>query len=275
MKKTIIDAEKRGLQLELKELLQYKDLFWTLAYRDYRVRYAQTFLGFAWAFIQPIATLLIFTLVFSRAVGVDTGDVPYPLFAVCGMMGWVYFAFVLNQSGNSLIGAQAIVKKIYFPRLIIPLSKAIVGLIDYTISIILMVALLIYFQFVPSGQWYLLPVVVLANGVAALGVGIWVSALTVRYRDFIHILPFMVQFGLYATPVGYPSSLLMDSLPQWAQGLYYLNPMAGIVEGYRAVLLGVPIPSPLSYLSLGVAVVLLVTGLFYFKKVEYQIADLI
>ncbi|CAN0496993.1 unnamed protein product, partial [Scytosiphon promiscuus] len=199
MNHLVIDADKKGVSLNIKELYQYKDLFFILAYRDFRIRYAQTFLGFLWAFLQPFATLLIFTIVCGKAAGVDTGEVPYPLFAVCGMTAWSYFAFVMAQSGNSIISAQAMVKKIYFPRLVIPLSKALVGLVDLGIAFIFLIIALIYYGIMPSINIIYLPLFVVIALMAALGGGIFLSALTIRFRDFQHIVPFMVQIGLYAT----------------------------------------------------------------------------
>src|SRR5690606_626614 len=219
----VVDASKRGLSLNLKELLDYRDLFLILAYRDLRIRYAQTFLGLTWAFLQPAATLLIFTVVFGRAVKVDTGGVPYPVFAITGMTAWTYFAFVLNQSGNSIIGAQEMVKKIYFPRLVIPLSKAVVGFVDFLIAFGILVVLMVIYRIVPSANLVFLPIFILLTIVSALAVGIWLSALTIRYRDFQHVVPFLVQFGLYATPIAYPSETIINNLPRWGTVLYYLN----------------------------------------------------
>ncbi len=276
MKKTlIIDPNKRKLSLGIQELVDYKDLFWTLAYRDYRVRYAQTFLGFTWAFIQPFATLLIFTLVFGKAAKIDTGDIPYPLFAICGMAAWSYFAFVLNQSGNSIISSQNMIKKIFFPRLIIPLSKAVVGLVDFAIAFLFIIVLLIWYNFVPSHKLIYLPVFIFFGMISSLALGVWVSSLTVRYRDIQHIIPFVVQFGLYATPIAYPASIVTNSLPKWAATIYFLNPMAGVVEGFRWAILGAPIENDYIYISFFISVVLFITGLFYFKKVEKVIADLV
>lgn len=272
---TIIDANNKKLSLGLKELFQYKDLFWTLANRDYKVRYAQTFLGFGWAFLQPLITLVIFVLVFGKAAKVDTGDIPYPLFAMVGQSAWTYFAFVLAQSGNSIIGAQNMVKKIYFPRLIIPLSKAVVGFVDYVIALLMMVILMIYFQILPSINIVFLPIFILLTIVSSLAVGIWLSSLTIRYRDFKHIVPFMVQFGLYATPVGYPAELVIQNAPKWVSYLYFLNPMAGIVQGYRFAILGSEPPGGLSYISFVVVVLLFVSSLFYFKRIERVMADIV
>jgi lipopolysaccharide transport system permease protein len=271
----VVDASKRGFSLNLKELLEYRDLFLILAYRDLRVRYAQTFLGLAWAFLQPAATLLIFTVVFGRAVKVDTGGIPYPVFAITGMAAWTYFSFVLNQSGNSIIGAQEMVKKIYFPRLVIPLSKAVVGFVDFLIAFVFLVVLMAVYRVVPSANLPFLPVFILLTVVSALAVGIWLSALTIRYRDFQHVVPFLVQFGLYATPIAYPSETIIDNLPRWGTALYYLNPMAGVVEGFRWSVLGGSPLNGFAYISFGVVAILFVTALIYFKRVERVMADIV
>lgn len=271
----IVDATKRGFSLNLKELLEYRDLFLILAYRDLRVRYAQTFLGLAWAFLQPAATLLIFTVVFGRAVKVDTGGIPYPVFAITGMTAWSYFSFVLNQSGNSIIGAQEVVKKIYFPRLVIPLSKAVVGFVDFLMAFAILVALMVVYRVMPSANLVFLPVFIVLTVVSSLAVGIWLSALTIRYRDFQHVVPFLVQFGLYATPIAYPSETIIDNLPRWGTVLYYLNPMAGVVEGFRWSVLGGAPPNAFAYLSFGMMALLFVTALVYFKRVERVMADIV
>jgi lipopolysaccharide transport system permease protein len=271
----VVDASKRGFSLNLKELLEYRDLFLILAYRDLRIRYAQTFLGLAWAFLQPAATLLIFTVVFGRAVKVDTGGIPYPVFAITGMTAWTYFAFVLNQSGNSIVGAQEMVKKIYFPRLVIPLSKAVVGFVDFLIAFAILFVLMVVYRVMPSGNLVFLPVFILLTVVSALAAGIWLSALTIRYRDFQHVVPFLVQFGLYATPIAYPSETIIDNLPRWGTVLYYLNPMAGVVEGFRWSVLGGSPPNEFAYLSFGVMALLFISALIYFKRVERVMADIV
>ena len=273
--KTVIDAKQSKLALNIKELFQYKDLFLTLAYRDYRVRYAQTFLGFAWAFIQPFTTLLIFVVVFGKAAKVDTNPIPYPVFAICGMAAWSYFAYVLNQSGTSIVGAQDMVKKIYFPRLIIPLSKATVGFVDFGITSLFIFILMFYYQITPSVNILFLPLFAFMGILAALAVGIWMSALTIRFRDFQHVIPFMVQFGLYATPVAYPAELVTNSIPKWASIVYFLNPMAGVAEGFRWAILGTTPPSSYSYISFGFIFILFISGLYYFKRVERVMADIV
>jgi lipopolysaccharide transport system permease protein len=272
MHKTIIDSAQSRLSLDLKELFQYKDLFYTLAYRDLRVRYAQTFLGLLWAVLQPLATLGIFTVVFGIALQVNTGDVPYPLFALTGLTVWTYFSFVLSQAGNSIIEAEGMVKKIYFPRLIIPLSKAMVGFVDLAISFVFLLILMAWYQVLPPAQVVFLPLFILLSIVAALAVGIWLSALTIRYRDFRHVVPFLVQLGLYITPIMYPAARL---LPEQFLPFIYLNPVAGIIEGYRWCLIDGPPPSLYAYISFAMIAILFVSGLFYFKKVEAIMADIV
>lgn len=271
----VVDAEKRTSLLNLKELKHYRDLFYILAYRDLRIRYAQTFLGLLWAMLQPLATLTIFTIVFGRAVKVDTGNIPYPLFAITGVAAWTYFAFVMKESGSSIISAQQMVKKIYFPRLVIPLSKAIVGFVDFGIALLFMVILMVYYQVVPAANVMFLPLFILMIIISALGVGIWLSALTIRYRDFQHVVPFLVQFGLYATPTAYPAQAILQSLPEWLVVIYYLNPMAGVIEGFRWCLLGGDPPSAFAYLSFGLVLIIFISGLFYFKRIERVMADIV
>jgi len=274
MHKTVIKANS-GYRLNLRELWQYRDLFIVLAYRDLRVRYAQTLLGFVWAVLQPLTTLLIFVLIFGKAIQVDTGGVPYPLFAICGMSVWTYFSFVLSQSGNSIIGAQGMIKKIYFPRLIIPLSKAVVGLVDYLIVLVMLLLLMVYYQFTPSANIIYLPVFIFFTVISALAIGIWLSALTVRYRDFQHVVPFMVQFGLYVSPIGFPAELVIQRFPDWVGALYYLNPVAGIVDGVRWSVLGGDFLHPYTYISFIAVVVLFISGLYYFRRVERVMADIV
>lgn len=271
----VVDAKGWDWLPNLRELFDHRDLFLTLAYRDLRVRYAQTALGLLWAFLQPLATLVILTLVFGRAVHVDTSGIPYPLFAVTGVSVWSYFSFVLKESGNSLIGAQGVVRKIYFPRLIIPLSKATVGLVDLVVVLLVMGALFIYYGRAPNWKMALALVYLFGIIIASLGVGTWVSALTIRFRDLQHVIPFAIQFGLFVSPIAYPAATVTSTLPHWGQVLYFLNPMAGLVEGYRWSLLGVGGPGGLCLLSYIVTVLLFVSGMIYFRHIERSVADLI
>jgi len=268
--KIVIEAGK-PTNLGLKELWFYRDLFWVLAYRDLRVRYAQTFLGLLWVVLQPVTTLLIFVLVFGMAVKIETGKIPYPLFALSGLTMWTYFSSVLSQAGSSVIGAQQMIQKIYFPRLIIPLSKSAVALVDYLVAFIFLILMLTWYGYTPSSNLVFLPIFLLVNIIAALGMGIWVSALTIRYRDFQHVIPFLVQFGLYATPIGYPASLIPDQY----QTLYFLNPMAGIVEGTRWCFFGGAAIPDIAYLSFGIVVLLFFSGIIYFRKLERIMADIL
>lgn len=268
----IIDASKSIIIPDFKELYRYKDLFITLTWRDFKVRYAQTTIGMLWAILQPVVTLFILALVFGKFVGVKT-DIPYLLFAMTGMTIWTYFSFVMSNAGSSIIANQGMVKKIYFPRLIIPLSKAAVGLIDLGISILIMIVLMFYYGIMPSSNVWLAPVFLLFGMIAALAVGIWLSALTVRYRDFQHIVPFMVQIGLYITPIAYPAEFAMQQLPKWAATIYYLNPIAGVVQGFRWAVFGGEAPGSLMYVSFAMILIIFISGLFYFKKVEDDMAD--
>ncbi len=269
----VIDADHKRVFPDFKELFRYKDLFLTLTWRDFRVRYAQTTIGLLWALLQPVVTLTILTLVFGRFVGVKTGDVPHVLFTVAGMSVWTYFSYVMTNAGNSIIANQGMVKKIYFPRLIIPLSKAVVGFIDFAISLLIMIVLMFWYGVVPQSTVWLAPVFILIGVLAALSVGIWLSALSVRFRDFQHIVPFMVQIGLYLTPIAYPAEFATKQLPSWAATLYYLNPMAGVVQGFRWSIFGGEAPGSLMYVSIAMVLVILFTGLLYFRKVEDEMAD--
>ena len=272
MVKLIIDANKRKIIPDFKELFRYKDLFLTLSWRDFRVRYAQTTIGLLWAVLQPVVTLLILSLVFGKFVGVKT-EVPHLLFTVAGMSIWTYFSYVMTNSGNSIITSQEMVKKIYFPRLIIPLSKAVVGFIDFGVAIVILIGLMIYFQVAPSANVWAAPLFILVGIIAALGVGIWLSALSVRYRDFQHVVPFLVQIGLYITPIAYPAEFATKQLPEWAANLYFLNPMAGVVQGFRWSLFGGTPPGQLMWISVIMIGVIFITGLLYFNKVEKNMAD--
>lgn len=274
-KTTIIDAKQRKLFPSLSELKRYKDLFLTLAWRDFRVRYAQTTIGFLWAFIQPIVTLIILSIVFTKFAKVDTGNIPHSIFTACGLITWTYFAFVMTNSGKSIIESQNMIKKIYFPRLIIPLSKALVGLIDMGVAVIILVALMIYHGVAPASTAWFSPLFILVGMIAALGVGIWLSALTIRFRDFQHIIPFLVQLGLFISPVAFPAEKVLEKAPEWAVSLYYLNPMAGVVQGFRWSLFGGKAPDSMMFISFGMILLLFVTSLMYFKRVEDEIADFV
>lgn len=256
--------------LNIRELIHYRDLFWVLALRDLKVRYVQTSLGILWSMMRPAATLFVFMLIFQRVAKVQT-PVPYPLFAMIGLSAWTYFSSVMMSAGSSIISSQNMIKKVYFPRLIIPLSKALVSLIDFGITFIFVIGLMIYFQISPTDNIWFLPFFILMNIVTALAFGIWASALSVRYRDVQQLIPFLVQLGIYITPVAYPSSLINGKL----RIAYELNPMAGIVDGFRWCLIGgAPLQSPV-YFSFAVVILMFVGGLYYFRHTERVMADIV
>ena len=274
VKKKLIDSSKSKLFPDFKELYNYRDLFYSLAWRDFRVRYAQTTIGFVWAVLQPVVTLMILSLVFGRFVGVST-DVPHLLFTVAGTSIWSYFSYVMTNSGNSIITNQNMIQKIYFPRLIIPLSKAIVGFIDFGISLLIMVILMFYYDITPSPNIWYAPIFILTGIISALSIGIWLSSLTVRYRDFQHVVPFIIQIGLYITPIAYPAEFAMQKLPSWASTLYYLNPMAGVIQGFRWSVFGGEAPGNLIFISISMIVIMFITGMVYFSKIEDEMADFV
>jgi len=272
MAQTVIDTSKRGIKLNLKEILEYKELLYMLAYRDFRVKYAQTALGLVWGFLQPLLTLIIFVLLFNKALDVQTGEVPYAVFALAGLSAWNYFSYIFSNAGTSIVGSAAMIQKIYFPRMLIPLSKAIVGFVDFGITLLFMIILMVYYQYVPSSNIIYLPLFFIINVITGLAIGFWLSALSIRYRDFQHIIPFMVRLGLWITPVAYPTSIV----PEKYHAIYHiLNPMAGVVEGFRWSLVGGEPLSPFAYVSFAIIIVLFITSLFFFKRVERVMADII
>ncbi len=273
----IIEPRRSLLQMDWRELYAYRELLFTLTYRDLRVRYAQTAIGVLWAVLNPLFTLLILAFVFGVVARVDTGmmsdgtPIPSLLFTCAGMAGWTYFATLLSDAGSSIIGAQGMVKKIYFPRLIIPLSKALTSFIDFAIVLVFMVLMMLYYGIAPTANLLYFPLFFLVAVLSGLAGGIWMSALTIRFRDFQHITPLMLRLGMYATPIAYPTS----AVPEQYRVLFYCNPMSGVVEGMRWSLLGGEPINPYSYISFGVIAVLFVLGLLYFKKVERVMADIL
>ncbi|MEM1320968.1 MAG: ABC transporter permease [Bacteroidota bacterium] len=267
----IIEPGRRPIRRLLTQLYQYRELLWILAWRDVRVRYAQTAVGLLWAFLNPAVTLLVLTFVFGTVAQVPTNGIPHPVYTLAGMCGWTYFANVFSQAGSSIIGAQDMVKKVYFPRLIIPLSKAIVAFIDFGIVLLLLLILMLSYGLWPSSNVLWLPFFILVAVAAGLVGGIWLSALTIRYRDFQHVAPLLIRVGMFATPIAYPASAVPDAY----QPFYFLNPMAGVVEGFRWSLLGGEALNPLMYLSFGLLLLLLIGGLFYFNTIERTIADIL
>ncbi|HEX2641408.1 MAG TPA: ABC transporter permease [Thermoanaerobaculia bacterium] len=257
---------------DLGELWRYRELIYFLIWRDVKVRYKQTALGAAWAVIQPLATMGVFSVFFGNLAGVPSDGVEYPLFALAALVPWTFFSQGLIQSSNSLVGSQNLVSKVYFPRLAIPLAAVLAGLVDFLVAFALLLGALAFYRVVPDGRVVWLPLFLLLALVTSLGVGLWLSAWSVRYRDVRYLVPFLAQLWLLATPVAYPASLLSEP---W-RTVYGINPMAGVVEGFRWALLGTGTgPGPLVLVSAGVALVLLVSGLAVFRRQERTFADLI
>lgn len=274
--KTIIEPKNNYFNLNLSELYRYRELLWTFTYRDFRVRYAQTAIGIVWAVINPLFTALVLFFVFSivARVKIETPDgqvVPHLLYTMAGMCGWQYFSTVVTHGGDSILGAQGMVKKIYFPRLMLPLSKALTALVEFAITLALLFVFMAFYRFAPSWNIVFFPIFLLAAIVSGLAGGIFISALTIRYRDFHHVTPMLMRLGMYVSPIAYPAS----SVPDKYLFIYYMNPMAGVIEGMRWSLIGGTPPHLYSYISFGVVLLLLIVGLFYFKKVEYSMADIL
>jgi lipopolysaccharide transport system permease protein len=258
--------------LNLNELWRYRELLYFLSWRDIKVRYKQTALGVLWAILQPLLTMVVFSIFFGNLAKVPSDGVPYPIFAFAALVPWTLFANALTQSSNSLVQSANLLKKVYFPRLIIPISSVLAGAVDFAFAFIVLLAMMLFYGVVPTVNILWLPFFLALTCVTALGVGLWLSAMNVKFRDVRYTVPFLTQFWLFATPIAYPSSLLSDP---W-RTVYGLNPMAGVVEGFRWALLGTQgAPSPMILVSVGVACLLLMSGLYYFRRLERTFADIV
>lgn len=267
-----IRPSSRWTPLEIEELLAYRELLYFLAWRDIKVRYKQTALGLTWVLIKPLSLMLIFSVVFGWLAKVPSDGLPYPLFSLCAILPWQLFAQVLSNTSQSLISNQHLLTKVYFPRLVIPVAALGGGLMDFMVAATILVITMAYFHIVPALLALLLPFFVLLAIMTSLGVGFWLSALNVRYRDVGHALPFVTQIWFFATPIAYPTSLVPDLWRAW----YGLNPMATVVEGFRWSILGTGGPTEGMLLtSVVVTVVVFVSGLFYFRRMEETFADIV
>ncbi|MEN9935457.1 MAG: hypothetical protein RLZZ387_2036 [Chloroflexota bacterium] len=258
-------------RLELGELWAYRELLGILVWRDIKVRYKQTAVGALWVVLQPVLTMALFSLIFGRFAGLPSDGAPYPLFVFAALLPWQLFARALSDSSTSLVANQGLISKVYFPRLLIPLAAVVSGLLDFGIALGVLVALLVVYGVMPGVAALTLPLFVLLAVAAALAVGLWLSALNVRYRDVAYAIPFLTQFWFFATPIAYAGSLVPE---QW-RWLYGLNPLVGVVEGFRWALVGTAAPGPLLWVSVVATAVLLVGGLVYFRRVEDSFADLV
>jgi lipopolysaccharide transport system permease protein len=271
---TIIIEPGRAERNYWRDLWRYRELFYVLAWRDVAIRYKQTVVGVAWALIQPLLMMLVFTVIFGKVAKLPTdGTTPYPLLVFAGLLPWQFFSTALTGASGSLISNANLIGKVYFPRLIIPTSAVVVAFVDVLISLAILLGLMLWYQFLPTSRILVLPLFVLMAFLASLGPGLWVAALNVKYRDFRHIIPFMVQFGLYVSPVGFSSSVVPE---QWRL-LYSLNPMVGVIDGFRWAILGDEsrIYMPGFVLSWAVIAFLIWLGLRQFRKMERSFADLV
>ena len=272
-KPLIIIKPRKGWQvIDFKELLEYRDLFYFLVNRDIKVRYKQTVLGGLWAIIQPFFMMVVFSLFFGKLAKIPSDGIPYPIFNYAAMVPWVYFATAITNSGNSLVGNVNLISKVYFPRLIIPITPVLAGLLDFSIAFVVLIGMMFWYGVYPTVMILILPVLVLLMMLSATGVGMFLSALNAKYRDVRYTIPFIVQFWMFASPIVYPSSMIPEQYRIW----YGLNPMAGVIEGFRSILLGtIPFPTEMIILSAIVSSVLFLTGMFYFRQTERFFADII
>jgi lipopolysaccharide transport system permease protein len=256
-----------------KDIWRYRELFYFLAWRDILVRYKQTAIGISWALIRPFLTMVVLTIVFGNIAKLPSGGAPYPLLVFAAMLPWQFFANSLSESSNSLISNSNLISKVYFPRMIVPTSAVIVSFVDFMISGIILLGLMAWYNFVPDWRILTLPLFILIAFAAAMGAGLWLAALNVEYRDFRYIVPFIVQFGMYITPVGFSSNVV----PEKWRLIYSLNPMVGVIDGFRWAILGgsSSIYLPGFALSLGLVVLMLISGIWYFRRTERTFADVI
>lgn len=267
-----IEPSRGWVSLQLKELWAYRELLYFLIWRDVKVRYKQTALGVGWAIIQPVTTMIVFSVFFGRLGKIPSDGIPYPIFAYAALVPWTFFAQGMGQASNSLVGSANLIKKVYFPRLSVPIASVTSGIIDFSIAFVILLGMMLYYGILPTLNVIWLPCLLVLTVVTSLGVSLWLSALNVQFRDVRHVLPFLIQLWFFATPVAYPSSLLSEP---W-RTLYSLNPMVGVVEGFRWALLGTETaPGPMLIVSSLTALALLVGGAFYFRRLEKTFADVI
>ncbi len=259
-----------------RDLWRYRDLFYFLAWRDLLVRYKQTVIGVAWALIRPFLTMLIFVAIFSRVAGLTSGDIPYPILVLAGMLPWQFFSTALSESSSSLVANANLITKIYFPRIILPASSVIVAMVDFLITLLLLAAVMIWYQFMPTWRLLMLPIFVGLSLLAALGPGLLITALNVKYRDFRYVIPFVVQFGLYISPVGFSSAVVGEKFGSTIRLIYSLNPMVGVIDGFRWCLGGDTQLDPVPFaVSIGLSLLFLAIGIRYFRSTEKSFADVI
>jgi lipopolysaccharide transport system permease protein len=267
-----IEPSEGWISLRLEELWRYRELLYFLIWRDIKVRYKQTVMGIAWAIIQPFFTMVIFSLFFGQLAEIPSDGLPYPIFSYAALVPWTLFSTGLSQGANSLVGNARLIKKVYFPRLVMPIARVVGGTVDFVLAFLMLLGMMFFFGIVPTLNIFWLPLLVILTLVTSLGTALWLAALNVQFRDVSYLVPFLTQFWFYATPIVYPSSLL----PEPWRTLYGLNPMAGVIEGFRWALLGTDTaPGPIIIVSALTALGLLVSGAFYFRRMEKTFADIV
>jgi lipopolysaccharide transport system permease protein len=271
-RKSIIKPSHGWAALDLRDLWLYRELVFFMTWRDLKVRYKQTLLGASWAILQPFLTMVVFSIFFGNLANVPSDGVPYPIFSYTGLVPWVLFSKALQDASRSLVANSHMITKVYFPRMILPLSSVMAGVVDFLIAFVVLLGMMVFFNISPTVNIWVLPLFLLLALVTAVGVGLWLSALNVLFRDINYILPFLTQFWMFLTPVAYPSSMVPS---EW-QVIFALNPMTGVIEGFRWALLGTgQPPGILTLVSSIVAVFLLISGMFYFKRMERLFADMV
>jgi len=267
-----IEPHSGWMPLNLHEVYEYRRLLAIFIWRDVKARYKQTLAGITWVIIQPLITMVVFTVFFGKWLGVSSGKVPYPVFTFCGLIPWTYFVHALTMASNSIVGQQSVISKVYFPRLTLPLASVLGGLVDLFTSLVVLIPLMVFYGFTPGAQILALPLFILLAALTAFGVGLWLAAINVRYRDVNQAMPFITQLWLFATPVAYPISVV----PERWRPLYELNPMAAVTEGFRWALTGAnDLPLRMLLVSGGIAMLILVSGLYWFRREEILFADVV
>ena len=267
----IIRPPRKWVPVDFKELWEYRELLYFFTWRDVKLRYKQTGLGIAWAIIQPLFLMIVFSLFFGGLAQIPSDGVPYPLFSLAALLPWTLFAEGMTRSTISMVSNANIMTKVYFPRLIMPVASIMSPLVDFCVAFGILIIMMAYYGFVPTLNVIFLPLLVVFAMMTSLAVGLWLSALNVKYRDFQYTVPFLIQIWMFASPVVYPASMV----PEQFRFLYALNPMTGVIEGFRWALLGTNPPTTMIFISLGVVIALLVSGVFYFRRMEQYFADIV
>jgi lipopolysaccharide transport system permease protein len=273
---TYLRPAKGLAALNLKDLWEYRELIYFLTWRDLKVRYKQTLLGFTWVILQPVINMVVFTILFGQLLKVPTDGIPYPIFSFAALLPWLYFAGSLSRSSTTLVGSANLISKVYFPRMVIPIAGVLSGLVDFLVSLIVLIGMMLFYKIMPTWNLLLLPVFLFLAMLTALGFGLWFSALNVRFRDVNHLVPFIIEIWKYATPVIYGATLI----PERFRFLLGLNPMTGVVEGFRWAILGSKYvesfnPGPLFIISISITLVVLISGVIFFRNTERTFADII